>query len=109
MNASPAAASPITSPIGEMCRLVAVVVTYNRLDKLKVTLARLLESPADELSMVVVVNNASTDDTGDWLAEQDDPRLDVLNSAVNCGGAGGFANGMRRAMESHETDWEEVS
>ncbi len=105
MNASPAAASSITSPVGEMCRLVAVVVTYNRLDKLKVTLARLLESPADELSMVVVVNNASTDGTGDWLAEQDDPRLDVLNSAVNSGGASGFATGMRRAMEIHAPDW----
>ena len=42
-------------------KLVAVVVTYNRLDKLKVTLARLLESPEHELSRVVVVDNASTD------------------------------------------------
>ncbi len=86
-------------------RLVAVVVTYNRLDKLKTTLARLLESPAEELAMVVVANNASTDGTTDWLAGLDDPRLDILNSTKNTGGAGGFEMGMRRAMEQHSPDW----
>ncbi len=86
-------------------RLVAVVVTYNRLDKLKVTVARLLDSTADELAAVVVANNASTDGTGDWLATLDDPRVDVLTSAENTGGAGGFEMGMRRAMEAHTPDW----
>ncbi|WP_228028767.1 glycosyltransferase [Donghicola mangrovi] len=93
-------------------RLVAVVVTYNRLTKLKVTLARLLESPAQELAAVVVINNASTDGTGDWLdafaaetLSQGETRLDIINSAVNTGGAGGFATGMRRAMEHHSPDW----
>ena len=87
------------------CRLVAVVVTYNRLDKLKATLARLLESPASELAAVVVVDNASTDATASWLAEQHDARLDVLISPSNRGGAGGFEMGMRRAMEAHQPDW----
>ncbi|WP_241525913.1 glycosyltransferase [Pseudophaeobacter leonis] len=87
------------------CRLVAVVVTYNRLDKLKATLARLLESPASELAAVVVVDNASTDATAGWLAEQRDARLDVLVSPSNRGGAGGFEMGMRRAMEAHQPDW----
>jgi GT2 family glycosyltransferase len=85
--------------------LVAVVVTYNRLDKLKVTLARLLESPRAELSQVVVVDNASTDGTGDWLRALQDDRLDVVVSATNQGGAGGFALGLRRAMEAHDPDW----
>lgn len=93
-------------------RLVAVVVTYNRLEKLKVTLARLLESSAAELSAVVVVNNASTDGTEAWLKSYEadliddgDQRLDVINSAQNTGGAGGFATGMRHAMEAHSPDW----
>mgnify|MGYP000020553523 CR=1 FL=1 len=86
-------------------RLVAVVVTYNRLDKLKVTLARLLESAAEELAMVVVADNASTDGTGAWLAGLSDPRLDILSSPVNSGGAGGFNRGMRHAMEQHAPDW----
>ena len=86
-------------------KLVAVVVTYNRLDKLKVTLARLLENTAAELAQVVVVDNASTDGTGAWLTTQTDPRLDILSSATNTGGAGGFAKGMRHAMEAHGPDW----
>lgn len=91
------------------CRLVAVVVTYNRLEKLKVTLARLLDSPAQELAALVVVDNASSDGTGawlqDWQAEQGDPRLDIVSSATNSGGAGGFEMGMRRAMDAHDPDW----
>jgi len=85
--------------------LVAVVVTYNRLDKLQATLARLLESPPSELAALVVVDNASTDETGAWLAQQDDPRLDILRSDKNRGGAGGFEMGMRRAMAQHDPDW----
>lgn len=85
--------------------LVAVVVTYNRLDKLQATLARLLESPPSELASLVVVDNASTDETGLWLAQQNDPRLDILRSDENRGGAGGFEMGMRRAMEQHDPDW----
>lgn len=86
-------------------RLVAVVVTHNRLDKLKVTLARLLDVPEALLPAVVVVDNASDDGTGAWLAGQGDPRLDIVTSPVNCGGAGGFESGMRRAMERHAPDW----
>lgn len=86
-------------------RLVAVVVTYNRLDKLQATLARLLESPEAELAAVVVVDNASSDGTGDWLASQTAARLDIVSSASNRGGAGGFEMGMRRAMEAHRPDW----
>ena len=87
-------------------RVVAVVVTYNRLDKLQVTLARLLAEPAAHLAAVVVVDNASTDGTGPWLAEQTgDPRLTVLQSDTNQGGAGGFEWGMRHAVEQLSPDW----
>ncbi|MQQ09613.1 glycosyltransferase [Epibacterium sp. SM1979] len=95
----------MTNPNSTPRRLVAVVVTYNRLDKLKVTLARLLDSPEAELAAVVVANNASTDGTSEWLATQTDPRLDIMNSTENTGGAGGFEMGMRRAMEAHNPDW----
>ncbi|MDX1779818.1 MAG: glycosyltransferase [Thalassovita sp.] len=85
--------------------LVAVVVTYNRLDKLQRTLQRLLDTPASVLAAVVVVDNASTDGTADWLAAQDDPRLEIMTSATNRGGAGGFAAGMRHAAECFDPDW----
>ncbi|MGR3621456.1 glycosyltransferase [Pseudophaeobacter sp.] len=94
--------APAVSPVG---RLVAVVVTYNRLDKLKPTLARLLESPAAELAAVVVVDNASTDGTTAWLASLSEPRLDIRSSARNRGGAGGFEMGMGHAMQAHAPDW----
>ncbi|MFV1462734.1 MULTISPECIES: glycosyltransferase [unclassified Phaeobacter] len=99
-----AAAAGATAGAG---RLVAVVVTYNRLEKLKVTLARLLDSPAAELSALVVVDNASSDGTGDWLGgwAAEHPRVDVVTSATNQGGAGGFALGMQRAMQAHAPDW----
>ncbi|WP_375687117.1 glycosyltransferase [Pseudooceanicola sp. LIPI14-2-Ac024] len=86
-------------------RLVAVVVTYNRLAQLKVTVERLLASPPEELSALVVVDNASTDGTSDWLATCSDPRMDVIRSRVNSGGAGGFEAGMRRVLTAHDPDW----
>lgn len=86
-------------------RLVAVVVTYNRLDQLKVTVARLLFATAEGLDRVIVIDNASTDGTGTWLGAQDDPRLVVHRCAVNGGGAGGFEAGMRLAVAEFDPDW----
>lgn len=91
-----------TGPNG---RLVAIVVTFNRLDKLKLTLSNLLKNTPDGLTSIVVVNNASTDGTSDWLATQDDPRLDILTSLTNRGGAGGFEQGLRHALTQHQADW----
>lgn len=86
-------------------RLVAIVVTHNRLAQLKTTVDRLLNSAQDHLHKVLIVNNASTDGTDAWLAEQSDPRLSILHSTVNTGGAGGFEAGMRHAMEHFAPDW----
>lgn len=86
-------------------RLVAVVVTHNRLAKLQETIAGLLGSDPAHLVAVVVVNNASDDGTDDWLAAQADPRIDVVQTGANLGGAGGFDRGMRHAMAQHAPDW----
>lgn len=86
-------------------RLVAVVVTYNRLDQLRETVTRLLVSPPEHLAALVVVDNASRAETGDWLAAQGDPRLVVERLEQNSGGAGGFEAGMRLAMARLEPDW----
>ena len=82
--------------------LAAVVVTYNRLDQLKTTLTRLLDEAVDH---IIVVNNASSDDTGAWLDTQDDPRLHPLHLAENTGGAGGFEAGLRLAHSTYDPDW----
>lgn len=86
-------------------RLVAVIVTYNRLQQLQVTLERLLGSAQEHLHAVLVVDNASTDETAAWLSTQANPRLLVHRSAVNGGGAGGFEIGMRLATEQFDPDW----
>ena len=85
--------------------LVAVVVTYNRLAQLKVTVSRLLETAPEDLQALVVFDNASDDGTADWLATQTDPRLLVQSSQTNLGGAGGFAGGMALARKRFDPDW----
>jgi GT2 family glycosyltransferase len=83
-------------------RLVAVVVTHNRRAQLQATITRLLD---ERLDHILVVDNASTDDTVSWLAGLDDSRLHVLRLAANCGGAGGFERGLREAMARFDPDW----
>ncbi|OIP82472.1 MAG: hypothetical protein AUK37_08990 [Rhodobacterales bacterium CG2_30_65_12] len=86
-------------------RLVAVVVTFNRLAQLQITLGRLLAAAPEHLQAVLVVDNASPDGTGDWLRGQTDGRLHAILSPDNLGGAGGFNLGMRRAVEMFDPDW----
>lgn len=82
--------------------LAAVVVTHNRLGKLKTTIGRLLEEPVQH---VVVIDNASTDPTAAWLAAQRDPRLVAHSTARNLGGAGGFSVGMELARDRTDAEW----
>lgn len=83
-------------------KVAAVIVTYNRLEKLKLAISSVL---AQSIDYVVVVNNKSTDDTKDWLSEQTDPRLMILNMEENSGGAGGFYHGTKHATENTDADW----
>jgi GT2 family glycosyltransferase len=94
----------VTDPAGP-ARLVALVVTHDRLAQLRLTVDRLLRAPADRLAAVLVVDNASTDGTAAWLAGQSDPRLAVHRLAENAGGAGGFEAGLRLAAERFDPDW----
>ncbi|MCB1406033.1 MAG: glycosyltransferase [Rhodobacteraceae bacterium] len=86
-------------------RLVAVVVTHRRLAQLQATLHALLAYPERDLAAVLVVDNASDDGTPEWLSTLSDPRLIVLRNDANLGGAGGFEQGMRHAMEALSPDW----
>lgn len=83
-------------------RIAAIVVTYNRLEKLRDTIARLLAEPLDA---VLVHDNASDDGTAAWLAEIGDPRLMVRRSTANLGGAGGFAAALRAVRDEVDPDW----
>lgn len=83
-----------------MNKVTAVVVTYNRLEMLKVCLTSLARQtyPCD----VLVVNNASTDDTEVWITEyvKAADNVHYINTGSNIGGAGGFNKGIRWAVEN---------
>ncbi|HID00230.1 MAG TPA: glycosyltransferase, partial [Piscirickettsiaceae bacterium] len=83
-------------------RIVAVVVTYNRLSALRRTLSHLLTQP---LHAIVVVDNASTDGTQAFLADQVDERVHVLTLPENLGGAGGFHAGVDYAHTHLDYDY----
>lgn len=83
-------------------QICALVVTYNRLDKLRQTVIRLL---AEDLDQVVVFDNHSTDGTRDWLAGLADPRLIAVHHPDNIGGAGGFSQGLRHIAQDLNPDW----
>ena len=80
-------------------KIIAVVVTYNRLELLKRNIASLRANRP--LDAIVVVNNGSTDGTTAWLASE--PGLHVVNQA-NVGGSGGFYTGIREACRL-DADW----
>ena len=82
--------------------VAAVVVTYNRLELLRQCVEALRSQSA--ACDILIVDNASTDGTANWLASQ--PDLYCRNTGSNLGGAGGFNFGMRWAVEAgYEYVW----
>jgi rhamnopyranosyl-N-acetylglucosaminyl-diphospho-decaprenol beta-1,3/1,4-galactofuranosyltransferase len=82
-------------------RVVAVVVTWNRAVLLE-RIVRAVDAQTRAPDLLVVVDNASTDDTPEVCARLGDELaidLEVLRLASNTGGAGGFHAGMARALE----------
>ena len=83
-------------------KLAAVVVTYNRRAHIEATVTRLLAEPLDVL---VVVDNGSDDGSREFLRAVTDPRLDLIETADNIGGAGGFETGLRHVVATCDPDW----
>ena len=79
--------------------IIAVVVTYNRMELLKRNIRCLQQNKP--ISSIVIVNNGSTDGTTEWLAAQEG--LTVINQ-TNVGGAGGFYTGIQYAYQAG-ADW----
>jgi rhamnopyranosyl-N-acetylglucosaminyl-diphospho-decaprenol beta-1,3/1,4-galactofuranosyltransferase len=79
---------------GTVC---AVVVTHNRRDLLEECLDAVLAQTRG-VDHVLVVDNASTDGTGELVASRF-PQVELLALPRNEGGAGGFHEGMRLATE----------
>ena len=82
-----------------MERVAAVVVTYNRKELLAQCIEALL-GQQNAVCDILIVDNASTDGTGAYLAALNEPRVHSRSTGANLGGAGGFNFGMRWAVEA---------
>jgi hypothetical protein len=76
-----------------MDNVVAVIVTYNRLELLQEAIEA-IKAQTLRVQEIVVVNNGSTDGTRDWLNKRQD--LTVLHQE-NLGGSAGFYTGIKYA------------
>lgn len=82
-----------------MKKVVAVVVTYNRKELLKECIHALLNLE-DETCDILIVDNASTDNTKEYINELiDSKRVYYHCTDKNLGGAGGFRVGMELAVQ----------
>lgn len=79
-----------------------VIVTYNRLEKLKKALAS-YERQTKSFRNLIVVNNHSTDGTSVFLEEWERKQAPfskiIINTDDNLGGSGGYYLGQKKAME----------
>jgi rhamnopyranosyl-N-acetylglucosaminyl-diphospho-decaprenol beta-1,3/1,4-galactofuranosyltransferase len=83
-------------------RVVAVVVTWNRRDLLRLALGA-LRNQTRPVDQIVVIDNASTDGTTDMVRREFE-EVDLVTLCRNTGGAGGFAAGIEHALVGHEPD-----
>ena len=86
--------------------IAAVLVTYNRQRLLAECLNALLNQTRP-LDHIILIDNASTDGTAEWLQKQGHthhPRIDYLRLPENRGGAGGFHAGVQHGFNSGY-DW----
>ena len=91
-----------------MKKIIAVVVTYNRIALLKECVHALLhqKNGTDTQLDILLVDNASDDGTKEWIEEQiahtkshGTTPIYALHLSENTGGAGGFYHGMKWAYE----------
>jgi len=91
---------------GGAVQVTVLVVTYNRKELLRHCLGALLEQTA-QVEHLVIVDNASSDGTAAWLREwvpANIPKAQLVAMNENMGGAGGFAAGLKHAMDDG-ADW----
>jgi rhamnopyranosyl-N-acetylglucosaminyl-diphospho-decaprenol beta-1,3/1,4-galactofuranosyltransferase len=80
-------------------KIIAVIVTYNRLPLLKKSI-RAVREQTRRPDEIIVINNGSTDATEEWLRTEGV----VTHTQENNGGAAGFSSGIKLAY-SYGADW----
>lgn len=83
-------------------KTAVVLVTYNRLKCLKIAISK-YEEQSFLPNIIIVVDNASTDGTyeylDEWKNEESLISKHVIHNNVNTGGAGGFYTGLKYSMQ----------
>ena len=83
-------------------KIAVILVTYNRLEKLKIAL-KCYDNQIKAIEEMIIVDNCSNDGTKEflenWCREEGKYKKSVLHLAENTGGAGGFGAGMDLALE----------
>lgn len=81
-------------------KLGVVITTYNRINLLKECLKACINQTY-KFEKIIIVNNASTDNTSEYLEDLNKKNKDILiiNSEKNLGGAGGFYLGLKKALK----------
>lgn len=89
------------------CKVVAVVVTYNRKALLKECIESLLDQEADANLSIQIIDNASIDGTRDYISSYiEAEKIKYINTGANLGGAGGFERGIREvAKDDYDFVW----
>ncbi|WP_253273111.1 glycosyltransferase family 2 protein [Halomonas sp. PR-M31] len=82
-----------------MPKIVAVILTYNRKDLLERCL-KAVYSQTYSCNSILVIDNASKDETEKFLTETKYPNLKVYVLSHNIGASGGFNAGFRLAYEN---------
>lgn len=78
--------------------IIAIVVTYNRLNKLKQCIST-IETQKTQCD-ILIINNNSTDKTAEWIEKYNsNNKIHVFTTETNIGGAGGFNIGIKKAYE----------
>ncbi|WP_436629416.1 glycosyltransferase family 2 protein [Latilactobacillus sakei] len=88
-----------------MKKVTTVIVTYNRLSLLKECIQALLEQRGNFENHLLVINNNSTDGTGEYLDNINLDSVKAINLERNMGGAAGFEYGVRKAYELFDDDY----
>ncbi len=98
-------ATPNVQKVPTRESVCAVVPTYNRKKDVAACVDALLRQtrPLDE---IILVDNASTDGTGELMARRFGGRVNCVRLPENRGGAGGFHEGMKLAYQrGHDWIW----
>lgn len=85
----------------QSARVKAVVVTHNRLGLLAEVISA-LRSQTVPIERIVVVDNASTDGTAEFLCGLPDSFVETISLTENLGGAHGFSTGIEAAARDFD-------